>query len=89
MLTARACYDVTKIPDFWTRMDYMESLQKGVQPGVDENMDFFSTHPSHLKRITWLNENMEKALEIRKDMDCPDISHFIQKARRGLFSWLF
>ncbi|MGF1534521.1 MAG: M48 family metallopeptidase [Bernardetiaceae bacterium] len=53
---AMAAYDPRKVPEFWERMS---ALNEGGQAPPQ----FLSTHPSHGRRISDLNANMEKAME--------------------------
>lgn len=52
---AMAGYDPREAPKFWERMD--------AQSGSSSTSEFFSTHPSHGKRISNLNKWMDKAME--------------------------
>lgn len=55
-LTAEAGYDPSEAPELWIRMS---DMSKGPQPP-----EFFSTHPSHEKRIANLTELQPDALDL-------------------------
>ncbi|MBI2194739.1 MAG: M48 family metallopeptidase [Planctomycetes bacterium] len=57
-LMAKGGYDPSEAPDLWIRMT---QISKGKQPP-----EFFSTHPSHEKRIARLTELQPEALELYK-----------------------
>lgn len=57
LLTARACFDPTEAPKFWSRMQ--AAHRSGNPP------EFLSTHPNPERRIDQLNSWMEEALRER------------------------
>lgn len=55
-LMAKAGYDPSEAPSFWERF--------AVAKGGKESVEFFSTHPSDVRRAADLRESLPKALEI-------------------------
>ena len=75
-LAARACFDVTKISNFWERMDELEQDEEAVE--------WLSTHPSHSRRAEWINDWMPQALEMRRANNCPDMIPFYDRVKHLL-----
>ena len=70
LLTARACYDVRKISEFWKRMDKMESDE------LTQQAEWLSTHPAHANRAKWINDWLPQALDLRRANRCPELVPF-------------
>jgi Zn-dependent protease with chaperone function len=68
-LMSAACYDPTKAPDLWRRMQEME--QKSSSGG--RGLEIFSTHPISERRMHNLQDWSSEAIQIRQDSGCNDL----------------
>ncbi|OQV16322.1 Metalloendopeptidase OMA1, mitochondrial [Hypsibius exemplaris] len=69
-LSAKACFDVRESVSFWQRMNIVSHFEGDVAAQVPE---FLSTHPTHETRAQKLEESVPKALELRKECNCPPL----------------
>lgn len=69
VLAAKACLDVRKAPEFWSKMSLNrdDALQS-------EDFEFFSTHPADKTRQENLENKIENAIKIRNDCGCEKLS---------------
>ena len=73
-LAARACFDVRYMPKFWERMHKTDAGQ---------TPDWLSTHPSHENRVSWLNDLLPTALNLREGQRCPQLNKFFDTALKS------
>lgn len=79
ILAAKACFDVRESSAFWNKM----SILKEANDEID--IEWLSTHPSNEKRSDFLDERMDKVLELRKINGCPVLTRKDPRANIPLF----
>ncbi|XP_050535206.1 metalloendopeptidase OMA1, mitochondrial-like isoform X2 [Daktulosphaira vitifoliae] len=65
LLAANACLDVRQALVFWNMMNNMDKL--------NDKIWWTSTHPSHTKRINYIENLMPYALKLRQQNGCPPV----------------
>ncbi|KAL4092422.1 hypothetical protein QTP88_026923 [Uroleucon formosanum] len=65
MLAANACVDVRQAPIFWKRMEKLD-------PNNNDTW-WLSTHPSHRKRVEYIEDLLPYALQLRQQNGCPSL----------------
>ncbi|KAE9544303.1 hypothetical protein AGLY_001482 [Aphis glycines] len=65
MLAANACIDVRQAPIFWRRMEKLDPNNKETW--------WLSTHPSHSKRVKYIEDLLPYALQLRQQNGCPSL----------------
>lgn len=65
-LAAKACIDIREAVVFWATMRTLTEMHL-----LPPELPWISSHPSHGDREKNLNEEMAKAIELRKDSGCP------------------
>ncbi|XP_060834949.1 metalloendopeptidase OMA1, mitochondrial-like [Rhopalosiphum padi] len=65
MLAANACIDVRQAPIFWKRMEKLD-------PNNNDTW-WLSTHPSHSKRVKYIEDLVPYALQLRQQNGCPSL----------------
>ncbi|KYM88636.1 Metalloendopeptidase OMA1, mitochondrial [Atta colombica] len=65
-LAAKACIDIREAVVFWATMRILTEMHT-----LPPEFPWISTHPAHGDREKNLNQNMPKAIELRKDSGCP------------------
>lgn len=65
-LAAKACIDIREAVVFWATMRTLTEMHL-----LPPELPWISSHPSHGDREKKLNEEMTKAIELRKDSGCP------------------
>lgn len=66
MLAANACIDIRQASQFWKKMEKMD-------PNNTNTIWWLSTHPTHSKRINYIEDLLPYALELRKQRNCPSL----------------
>ena len=73
LLAARACVDVRQSVSFWKRMDETDKNRPG-SPSMAEQLftiEYFRTHPTHEKTWHSFEGQLESALMLRDECQCP------------------
>ena len=86
-IMARACYDVRQATGFFSKMSRLEDSVRG-RSCRQKSSDWFSTHPSHPKRIANVQERMTSPEVTQHCHSCQSrqaAAHMTAKAR-GWFS---
>lgn len=65
MLAANACIDVRQAPIFWRKMEKLDSNNNSIW--------WLSTHPSHSKRVKYVEDLLPHALQLRQQNGCPSL----------------
>lgn len=64
-MAAKACIDVREAPAFWGKMKV-----RSMDPLLDKETEFVSTHPCHETRQQTLMEMLESAIKFRSECGC-------------------
>ena len=85
-LAAKACVDVRQAVSFWKRLDEAEKAKVGLPPGatLPSTVEYFMTHPSHEKRWRSLEGQLESALMLRDDCQCPALGPLPRELSKNL-----
>lgn len=65
MLAANACLDVRQAPVFWKKMEKIDPNNNSIW--------WLSTHPSHSKRVKYIEDLLPHTLQLRTQNGCPTL----------------